>query len=116
MDRLSRQIAPKQRGRLYAGALLCALVVLFSLAAKVSWYRAHESQRQLSSMKAFKGDLPVAGSVELATVMPVGVPMLWALAAMMFAVCVAQSQAPEERVRVQSAFVRRPVARPPPVR
>jgi hypothetical protein len=105
---------------LFQGALLCALVVLFSLAAKVSWYRVHtvEHPASISKMKAFKAKpAAVVPSSDDATTVPViAVPVVLTLAALLLYEMATFEGSREVSASAREVFRRVSVARPPPTR
>lgn len=107
------------RGRLFAGLVLCALVVVFSLAAKVSWYQQSTSPtHSISKMKAFKAE-PQAHATTQAAAIPLplaAIPVVIALAAL-FLFEAGCSTPKEKRSRKSSrGFGATTAARPPPSR
>ncbi len=106
--RTSQPAGNGRQSRLIQGLMLCALAVVFALAAKVSWYHPHHhSERPIASMKAFPAEQ--VSSFAVASVESAGMPFLPVLVALMTVwavvwqavtrpeVCVAVVRSPECR-------------------
>ncbi len=107
-----------QDRRFLRGVLLCVLVAMFALAAKVGWYQPHHSAGgNLASMKAWKSQV-AANTAEISGVQEIAaaVPMLAFLLALFFFVRVGLVAAQPQPVRMAAPSRRRHYARPPPVR
>jgi len=107
-----------QDRRFLRGALLCVLVAMFALAAKVSWYQPHHSAGgNLASMKAWKSQVS-ANTTEVTGVQEIAgtVPMLAVLLALFFFVRVSLVAPQPQPARLAAPSRRRHYARPPPVR
>jgi hypothetical protein len=112
-----RLLAKTARHRLRTGALLCALVVLFSLVAKVSWYHAPAAPTpSIAKLKAFKAELPTAAPQLPASVPATTLPALFALFALFLAMTPFRESNVRRPMRVREGFLRTAAARPPPVR
>ena len=107
-----------QDRRFFRGGLLCALVVMFALAAKVGWYQPHHTAgSNLSSMKAWKSQ--ASANTPAVTVLQELVPIVLMLVGLLglFFFARAGLMVPRPQpMRVAAPSRRRHYARPPPVR
>jgi len=119
---VSRRFDRKQpefaRGRVLHGLLLCVLVALFALVAKVAWYQpASHPAASITKQKAYKAD-PVsdtAHTVLSAGVTPVvAVPALFALLAILLFEAATGDGEADVPGKARGAFRRGPWSRPPP--
>lgn len=100
------------------GVMLCLLVVVFALAAKASWYRAHPpAGKAIASMKAAKADTQTVDAVaQDALLGSTGEAVLFAaLIAFLCLPGTTFTRSSEESLRPQAPPLRLAFARPPPV-